>query len=164
MPNPAADGVAFDLLAVDPDEVGYTNVLGVSMPLVRLLLRFLADSEGEQSCLNIRAPSGAWIGVAVRPGDTEMTISTDHGQPVPEPYSGERHTALVSHGFQHVPARTYTRRISFATDEGLELGARVITGTFQHVWAVRLQDVLDIELRLAGSRSPVSADPGESSK
>ena len=97
-------------LPTDLAEVGMSTMLGLSLPLLTVLLQCVAETESDWSFLNVTAPSGAWIGAARRAGEDQLTISTNHGDATIEAYADDRHALLVAHGFGHVPKTRAIRR------------------------------------------------------
>lgn len=149
MTSPHESEGAAKPLPTDLAEVGMSTMLGLSLPLLTVLLQCVAETESDWSFLNVTAPSGAWIGAARRAGEDQLTISTNHGAAAIEPYADGRHPQLVAHGFGHVVEdKSYTQVASFATDDAFLATARLMVGTLQHAYRANLRDVLNVQLSL----------------
>jgi hypothetical protein len=149
MTSPHESDRAAKPLPTDMPEVGMSTRLGLSLPLLTVLVQCVAETEADWSFLNVTTPSGAWIGAARRAGEDQLTISTNQGEAASEPYADERHPQLVAHGFGHVPEdKSYTRVASFETDEAFLATARLMVGTLQHVYGADLRDILSVQLSL----------------
>ena len=145
------DGPGFQLPSdlTDRDAIGMSTVLGLSLPLLSLLVQCVAETESDWSFVNLTTPSGAWVGVARRSGDSELTVSTNGGDAVDKPYGRELHEVLTAHGYEHVPEhRSYSQRVPFDTDEAFLRIARLMVGTLQHAFGSSVRDVLTVRLSL----------------
>lgn len=145
------DGTEFELPSAltDRDAIGMSTMLGLSIPLLSLLVQCVAGTESDWSFLNVTAPSGAWVGVARRTGDGELTVSTNCGDAVDEPYGPELHKVLTAHGYEHVPDhRSYCQRVSIDTDEAFLWIARLMVGTLQHPFRADVRELLTVRLSL----------------
>src|SRR4029079_10540109 len=135
---------------VDVDEVGLVTQLVFSIPLLRLLVQAVAESEGDWNFLNVSVRSGAWIGVARRAWESQLAVSTNDGARSAQPYPAPLHDALVGHGFNFVPEHEgYLRLMDFESDDAFTDVARLIAGTLSHVWGSAMTDHVQVELRLS---------------
>jgi hypothetical protein len=65
------------------------------------------------------------------------------------------HEALVGHGFEYVTEhRSYDRFVPFETDDAFTEVARLIVGTYQHIYGTSLRETLSVELHLDGIPYP----------
>jgi hypothetical protein len=133
----------------DRDLIGMSTILGLSLPLLAVLVQCVAETESDWSFLNVTAPSGAWVGVARRGGDQQLTVSTNHGEAIDQPYGAGLHEVLAAHGYEHVTEHQgYSQRVPFDTDEAFPQIARLVVGTLQHVFRADLRDLLTVRLNL----------------
>jgi hypothetical protein len=147
----SADGAGFELSSelTDRDAIGMSTVLGLSLPMLSLLVQCVAETESDWSFVNVMAPSGAWVGVARRSGDQELTVSTNAGDAAEEPYGPELHEVLTAHGYDHVPQhKGYSQQAPFETDDAFLGVARLVAGTLQHAFRADVRDVLTVRLSL----------------
>ena len=84
----------------DRDEIGMSTMLGLSLPMLTVLLQCVAEAGGSTSSLELTAPSGARV-LAVHLRDQDwFTVFTDHGEELSEPYADDRHKLLLDHGYR----------------------------------------------------------------
>lgn len=134
----------------DPDQVGLSTQLLFSIPLLRALVRAVAESGGDWNFLNVSAASGAWVSVARRSDERELLVSTNDGSRTTEPYPEAVHEALVGHGFRFVREREgYIRLVNFETDDAFDEVARLIVGTLAHAWRTPMGRHIRVELQLS---------------
>jgi len=117
--------------------------------MLSLLVQCVAESESDWSFVNVTAPSGAWVGVARRSGDQELTVSTNDGNAADQPYAPDLHGVLTAHGYEHVPdQQSYSQRVTFDTDEAFLSIARLMVGTLQHAFGANVRELLKVRLSL----------------
>ena len=134
----------------DVDAVGLSTQLLFSLPLLRMLVQAVAESDGDWNFLNISVSSGAWVGVARRSDEDQLLVSTNNGNRTPDPYPASVDEALVGHGFRFVAEHAgYLRLIGFETDDAFEETARLIVGTLAHAWRTPMVDHVRVELQLS---------------
>ena len=131
----------------DRDEIGMSTMLGLSLPMLTVLLQCVAEAGGSTSSLELTAPSGARV-LAVHLRDQDwFTVFTDHGEELKEPYADDRHQLLLDHGYVW-ENEDYSQWFPFESDVAFEVAARVIAGTFQHVhgtpWKAPLAVLMDL--------------------
>jgi hypothetical protein len=150
MPDESSAAKHIPEAAMDADEVGLKTRLLTSVPLLRMLIQAVAESEGDWNYVNTRLDSGPWIGVARRWWEDFVAVSTNHGDTTPEPYPANVHDALVGHGFEFVPEHHgYRQFVRFDTDAAFTEIALLIIGTFQHPWLASLRDPFSVDLNLS---------------
>jgi hypothetical protein len=134
----------------DVAEVGMSTQLLFAIPLLRALVQSVAESDGAWKFLNVSIRSGAWVGVARRSDEEQLLVSTSHSKRVRGPFPKAVHDALLGHGFDFKKEHEgYVRLIAFETDDAFDVLARLIVGTFSHVWGSAMDDHIDVELRLS---------------
>ena len=134
----------------DRDEIGMSTTLGLSLPMLALLLQCVAEASEARSILNVTAPNGARVGATNHAGHDWLTVYADHGQDVAEPYIDGRDEALRDHGYQHrASARGYVQEFTFDSDDAFLYVARIMVGTLQHMYECDRRDRLAVVLDLA---------------
>ena len=137
----------------DRDEIGMSTMLGLSLPMLTVLLQCVAEAGGSTSSLELTAPSGARV-LAVHVRDQDwFTVFTDHGEELTEPYADDRHELLLDHGYVW-ENENYSQWFAFESDVAFEVAARVMVGTFQHVHNAALKDALGVILLLDPTTRP----------
>jgi hypothetical protein len=134
----------------DRDEVGLSTQLLFAMPLLRVLVQAVAESEGDWNFLNVSVRSGPWVGVARRADEDQLVVSTNDGNRASEPYRTALDEALVGHGFRYAAEHEgYLRLVAFETDDAFDEAARLIVGTLAHPWGTQMDDHIRVELQLS---------------
>ena len=130
----------------DRDQIGMSTVLGLSVPMLTLLLQCVAEAEGPMSLLQLTAPNGARVSAVHFRDQDWFTLFTDDGKEPSGPYQDERHQLLLDHGDRWNDG--YEQRFVFDTDVAFEVAARIMVGTLQHPyrteWKALLAVVMDL--------------------
>lgn len=134
----------------DRDEVGLSTQLLFAMPLLRVLVQAVAESDGDWNFLNVSVGFGAWVGVARRADEDQLVVSTNDGDRASQPYPAALDETLVGHGFRFAAEHEgYLRFFAFETDDAFDEVARLIVGTLAHAWGTRMDDHIRVELQLS---------------
>ena len=147
-------------IPTDVDEIGLSSRLLFAIPLLRMLVQAVAESEGDWSFLNVALPAGQWVGVGKSSHHENLIVSTNGGGRTKQPYPSPVHDVLVGHGFEFsLDDEGYNQFVGFETDDAFEDVAKLIIGTFQHAWGASLNEHVAIDLNIS---LPPSNDGGES--